>query len=98
MVRSRTSSDKDQIDRELEQVSTDSSVNAELDTLKAEMGKGESTETETETETAEAADGGGAEDSGGSSDGGDAGDTGKAGDVNDSEVEAELEELKDEEN
>jgi phage shock protein A len=49
-------SDKSQLDRELQELSTDSAVDRELDTLKSEMGKGESesdgeTETESETET-----------------------------------------------
>jgi phage shock protein A len=58
-------SDKDSLDRELEEVRTSGEVDAELETLKTEMGKGSSEteaadedldaelETETETETAD---------------------------------------------
>jgi phage shock protein A len=45
-------SDKSDLDRELDQLATDSAVDRELDTLKSEMGKDEQTETESaETET-----------------------------------------------
>jgi phage shock protein A len=79
-------SDKDELDRELEQLSTDSAVDAELETLKSEMGKSESTESadveaETETEEVTAAE-----------------EDGETPDVDESEVESELEELKEEEN
>jgi phage shock protein A len=81
-------SDKDSIDRELEQVSSDAAVEAELDTLKSEVDGERARETEVETETAS----GNAGDGGGSTPQPDVG-----ADVDETEVEKELEELKEEE-
>jgi phage shock protein A len=77
-------SDKDQIDRELEAGRSSREVDTELETLKAEMGKGsapsESADADTETTTDA-----------------DPEDLDAEADVADEEVEAELEELKNEE-
>lgn len=93
-------SDKSQLDRELEDVSTDSAVDTELATLKGEMGK-ENTEsqTETQTETATASGSGSGSENGGGTSGSDLDaelenlDTST--ETNGSEVDAELEEMKD---
>jgi len=49
-------SDKDSLDRELEEVRTSGEVDAELETLKAEMGKGSVDAEETDSEPAVDAD------------------------------------------
>jgi len=81
-------SDKDQLDRELEQVTTDSAVDAELETLKAEMGNSEA---EPEPETSPEADVEPAVEEADVEM-----DVEPADEVDDAAVEAELEELKEE--
>ena len=96
----RALSDRDEIDRELDQLSTDSAVDAELETLKGEMGQGSTNgdatgsevETDSETVTADTGDADAATD-------GDApeADISVEEKIEQSEVEAELEELKEDE-
>ena len=74
-------SDEDSIDRELSQGRTDTEVDAELETLKAEMSGGAETESEEQEAESETA----------------AEEERVEADVSDEEVEQELEELKDEE-
>jgi phage shock protein A len=80
-------SDKDSLDRELEELATDSAVDAELETLKSEMGKGEATsesEDEADVEVEPEPDPEAVEEA-------------EPPEVDDSEVERELEDLKDKE-
>jgi len=77
-------SDKDSIDRELDELSSSREVDSELDTLKAEMGKADPEPAEESTESADLDEAVNAD-----------GEVDIDAELDDSEIEAELDELKD---